>query len=133
MLARCFNPKTNGYERYGGRGITVCERWRGPDGFENFLADMGERPAGMTLDRRDNDGNYELGNCRWATLVEQARDIKRVDHALIVKLYAGGKSAAEVAIACGTTPGYVRKLASRARREDRGAGIRQASQAPTRA
>jgi hypothetical protein len=72
MIARCSNPNHIGYKRYGGRGITVCERWKGEHGFENFLADMGERPRGKSLDRYpDNDGNYEPGNCRWATLPEQ--------------------------------------------------------------
>ena len=68
MKARCTNSHLPHYKNYGGRGITVCERWLT---FENFLADMGERPAGRTLDRRDNDGNYEPNNCRWATWVEQ--------------------------------------------------------------
>ena len=68
MRKRCQNKATNGYLRYGGRGISVCERWHK---FENFLADMGERPPGRTLDRINNDGNYEPGNCRWATLEEQ--------------------------------------------------------------
>lgn len=68
MRARCSNPKAHRFHRYGGRGIRVCERWQD---FANFLADMGEKPAGMTLDRRDNDSHYEPGNCRWATPAEQ--------------------------------------------------------------
>lgn len=68
MIARCDNPSAISYRYYGARGITVCERWRN---FENFLADMGERPPGKTIDRKDNDKGYEPGNCRWATPAEQ--------------------------------------------------------------
>jgi hypothetical protein len=68
MNERCINPNSKFFFRYGGRGITICDRWRV---FENFYADMGQRPVGMTLDRENNDGNYEPSNCRWATQVEQ--------------------------------------------------------------
>lgn len=75
MIGRCTNPKATGYANYGGRGITVCDRWQGEQGFANFLTDMGERPgSNYTIDRKDNDGNYEPSNCRWASKKDQARN-----------------------------------------------------------
>lgn len=81
MLGRIRQPHYPQFHRYGGRGITVCERWLV---FENFYADMGDRPEGKTLDRIDPDGNYEPGNCRWATAQEQ-----RANHS---KTKGGGPS-----------------------------------------
>jgi hypothetical protein len=70
MIGRCQNPKSSSWKNYGGRGIKVCERWLK---FENFLADMGTRPLGHSIDRYpDFNGNYEPGNCRWATTKQQS-------------------------------------------------------------
>ena len=71
MLQRCQNPKHPKYSSYGGRGIKVCEKWLA---FETFLSDMGEAPAGLTLEREDTNGDYEPGNCRCATQTEQQRN-----------------------------------------------------------
>ena len=71
MLRRCFNPNCREYCNYGARGITACERWLI---FENFYADTGDAPPGKTLDRINNDGNYEPSNWQWATCREQARN-----------------------------------------------------------
>lgn len=73
MIQRCHNPKDRNYYRYGGRGVSVCDRWR--ESFESFLEDMGHRPGkGYSIDRINNDGNYEPGNVRWATAKEQANN-----------------------------------------------------------
>ena len=68
MHARCYNPSHESYKRYGGRGIAVCTRWFN---FENFLKDMGLPPAGLTIERKNNDGDYCPSNCKWATQKEQ--------------------------------------------------------------
>lgn len=74
MVQRCTNQSNKEWNNYGGRGIKVCEWW---SDFRNFLADMGEPPEGRSIDRIDNDGNYEPGNCRWATLIQQAANTRK--------------------------------------------------------
>ena len=76
MIQRCRNPQCRGYDRYGGRGVEVCERWA--NSFAAFLEDMGPRPSRLhSIDRENNDGNYEPGNCRWATRREQSLNTRR--------------------------------------------------------
>jgi hypothetical protein len=71
MMGRCYNPNNPSFKQYGGRGIIVCDRWHE---VTNFLADVGERPLGQSLERINNLGNYEPGNCKWATPRQQARN-----------------------------------------------------------
>lgn len=75
MQQRCYNKNATGYERWGGAGVTVCDRWR--ESFQNFLKDMGPRPEGTSLDRIDPFGNYEPSNCRWADRSTQCRNIRK--------------------------------------------------------
>ena len=120
MKQRCLNPKHKGWPRYGGRGIKVCERWL--NSFENFLADMGESPEGMSIDRIDSDGHYEPANCRWASADEQANN-KRNNRRIEIE----GMVFASLSRACdhfGISYGVVRGRISR------GNSIEQALKAP---
>ena len=98
MKDRCLNPNATSYPIYGAKGIMICERWMV---FENFLADMGERPEGTSLDRKDSNGHYEPGNCRWATAIEQSRNRKstklNTDKVKEIKLLLVDKTLKEVA------------------------------------
>jgi hypothetical protein len=72
IINRCTYPRTRGYSRYGGAGVTICDQWR--TSFESFLSDVGRCPSGLTIDRIDNSKGYEPGNCRWATHTTQSRN-----------------------------------------------------------
>lgn len=110
MIRRCNDPSRDNYHRYGGRGISVCDRWRagenGLSGFDCFMADMGERPAGKSLDRINNDGNYEPSNCRWATQSQQNLNSRRT-----AKIDCGGERllVVDVAREIGITPQHLKR------------------------
>lgn len=107
MTNRCNNPNNHSYSRYGGRGIKVCERWLV---FENFLADMGEKPAkGMSIERLDVNGNYEPGNCTWATHKVQARNTRRtkLNADIVSAIRSNSVSTKSVVDATGCSPSTV--------------------------
>ena len=100
MKTRCYNKNNKDYKYYGDRGITVCDRWIAS--FKDFLEDMGNRPDGMTLDRIDNNSNYELSNCRWATRNEQNNN-RRYNYS--IEFRGKKRNAAQIARMIGMTPG----------------------------
>lgn len=101
MIARCTEPSNARYPRYGGRGVTVCDRWL--QSFENFFQDMGRRPEGCSIERKNVNGNYEPSNCIWATQKQQARNTSRT-----IRITFNGKEqcladwAAEIGVPYGT-------------------------------
>jgi hypothetical protein len=99
MNTRCLNPKNEKFKSYGGRGIKVCDRWMI---FANFLEDMGQPPPGMTLERKDVNGNYELSNCKWATAKEQCNNRQKS-----VVLNGVRMSMAEASRLHGKSSGYI--------------------------
>ena len=117
MIARCENEKNKHWADYGGRGISVCERWRRD--FAAFLSDMGESPTtSHEIDRRDNNGNYEPGNCRWITSAENKRNRRRVklsadDVVGIRAALAAGETQRSVAARYGVSASNISMISSR--------------------
>jgi len=115
MIRRCTDPKQAGFKNYGGRGITVCKEWLS---YTKFLADMGRKPSPKyTIDRINNDGNYEPGNCRWADPVEQRRKTRRSKvtaeiAADIRRRLAAGETRAAVAADLGLHAAHVSRIGS---------------------
>ncbi len=116
MIYRCTKETCAEWEWYGGRGIKVCDRWLGKNGFVNFMTDMGPRPKGKTLDRWPNkDGNYEPDNCRWASAIEQGRNRNGVKLSLniareIRARYATGCSQKSLAEQYNVTGGFISRI-----------------------
>jgi hypothetical protein len=105
MLNRCRNPRVNGYENYGGRGITVCDEWLS---FEQFYADMGDQPPGMSIDRIDNENGYSKENCRWATRKEQTANRRIQRNAITIIIDGNRRAAVEICRERGINPGTFR-------------------------
>jgi hypothetical protein len=101
MIGRCTKTHYKSYPEYGGRGISVCRAWFS---FENFVGDMGTAPLGLSIERINNDGNYEPNNCRWATMKEQSRNKRprryhrRPEHCVSTQLVSKGSEGAEITI-----------------------------------
>lgn len=125
MINRCTNPKASDYESYGGRGIGICQRWR--ESFGCFLQDMGERPESHTIDRYpNNDGDYEPGNCRWATRRQQGHN-RRTSRQVIRSDGAVYKSMAEAAEAVGGSHKSIYSVCSGRSKTHRGFGWKYAT------
>lgn len=116
MRVRCTDPTADSYADYGGRGITVCERWL--NSFEAFLEDMGERPPGTSIDRLDGSRGYEPGNCRWATAVEQNRNTRAIALStaavdLVRYMHKRGSRRADLAHAFGVSESTIGNVVAR--------------------
>ena len=122
MKERCNSANCSTYKYYGGRGIKVCERWSGDDGFENFYTDMGAIPKGKSIDRINNNGDYSPENCRWATIVEQNNN-RRYNR--ILEFRGESKTLAQWSGITGIKPSAIRE------RLRRGWSVEQALTVPT--